>query len=111
PEVERDRILLELVRSHGAAVRGYPDQRAVARARPFRDLGFGSLTGVELRKQLGPATGLRLPATPVFDHPTPAAMARHLRGELLADPPAVLPGLAEPARLEPALAPLPDHHA
>nr|WP_198676960.1 type I polyketide synthase [Streptomyces atratus] len=83
-EDERRRILLEVVRSHVATLLGHPTPEAVEADRAFQDLGFDSLAAVELRRRLGSATGLTLPASLVFDHPDSRAVATHLT-ELLGD--------------------------
>ncbi|MFI5908337.1 type I polyketide synthase [Dactylosporangium sp. NPDC051541] len=82
---ERQRAVRELVRAEAAVVLGYPGPAAVEPARGFLDLGFDSLTALELRNRLSTATGLRLPATLLFDYPSPDAMAAHLLGQLAPD--------------------------
>ena len=79
PAAEQDRLLLELVRGEAALVLGHTGVDAVDARRTFKDLGFNSLSAVELRDRLTVATGLVLPDTLVFDYPLPAALAQYIR--------------------------------
>ncbi|MEU5209037.1 type I polyketide synthase, partial [Streptomyces sp. NPDC020742] len=82
PSAERHTALLELVRSQAALVLGHSGAGTIEPTRDFRGLGVDSLTAVELRNHLNAVTGLNLPSTLVFDHPSPLAVARHLEGAL-----------------------------
>ncbi|MEU9474047.1 KR domain-containing protein, partial [Streptomyces avermitilis] len=74
--------LLTLVRSHIATVLGHATPDTIPPDRAFRDLGFDSLTAVELRNRLAHTTGLRLPTTLAFDHPNPTTLTHHLHTQL-----------------------------
>ncbi|MFD3701477.1 beta-ketoacyl reductase, partial [Streptomyces sp. NPDC058646] len=103
-EEERGQALVDLVRTHVAGVLGHSDHSAVDTDRAFQELGFDSLTAVELRNQLGIATGLRLPTTLVFDYPNPVALAAHLREQLtVVDVSAAAPVLGDLDRLKSAI--------
>ncbi|MFJ6186488.1 type I polyketide synthase, partial [Streptomyces sp. NPDC092295] len=81
-ESEREQLLLSLVQSEVAAVLARTDPEGISPERAFQELGFDSLTAVELRNRLGAATGLALPPSLVFDHPTPAALTALLTERL-----------------------------
>ncbi|RBM16059.1 type I polyketide synthase, partial [Streptomyces sp. PT12] len=100
---DRDRELVSLVRAQAAVALGHTDSEAVSGNRPFKDLGVDSLIAVNLRNNISRVTGLPLPATLVFDHPTPAELAKFLGEKLFGD--ATQPAPAAPRA---ALAPVVD---
>ncbi|MFJ6486797.1 SDR family NAD(P)-dependent oxidoreductase, partial [Streptomyces sp. NPDC091682] len=82
---EQLRLLQSLICAHVAAVLGHSSAALVDPARSFQEVGFDSLTAIELRNRLNKATGQRLPATLIFDYPSPVALSKHLLEELLPD--------------------------
>nr|AXL05737.1 AMP-dependent synthetase [uncultured bacterium] len=82
---EQNRILLRLVRGHASTVLGHSGAEGIGPRQAFQEVGFDSLAAVNLRNSLHAATGLRLPATLIFDYPTPEALVGYLRTELLRD--------------------------
>ncbi|MFJ5818521.1 type I polyketide synthase, partial [Streptomyces sp. NPDC093108] len=82
---EREEYVADLVRREVAGVLGHATPDAVQATQPFTELGFDSLTAVELRNRLAAVTGLRLPATLIFDHPTSAALADRILNDLVGD--------------------------
>ncbi|MFI8932324.1 type I polyketide synthase [Streptomyces sp. NPDC053474] len=82
PQAEQEALLLSVVQGEAGGVLGFSGPELTQGTRGFSDIGFDSLTAVELRNRLSAATGVKLPATLIFDYPTPVALARHLREEL-----------------------------
>ncbi|WP_307826936.1 SDR family NAD(P)-dependent oxidoreductase [Streptomyces pactum] len=103
---QRRRVLLDLVRTHGAAVLGQTEPPRIDPEKGFLDLGFDSLADLELRDRLQEITGLELAATLIFDHPTALALADHLCEQYAVDDTVRLgPALEELDRLETFLTP------
>jgi polyketide synthase 12 len=82
PPAEQDEAVRQVVLTQAALVLGLAGPEAADTGRSFRDLGFDSLTAVELRNRLSNVTGLRLAATVVFDYPAPEGLATYLRAEI-----------------------------
>ena len=85
PERERDGLVLTSVQTHVAAVIGHAGPKAIEPERNFTELGLDSLASLELRNRLGELTGLRLPATLIFDYPNALSLAKYVLAELMPD--------------------------
>ncbi|HTI27939.1 MAG TPA: type I polyketide synthase, partial [Kutzneria sp.] len=83
PVEERLAAVLDVIRREAAAVLGHAGPEAIEPEKAFNELGFDSLSSVEFRNALSEEAGIRLPATMVFDYPTPVALAHYLLGEVL----------------------------
>ncbi|XCX49649.1 SDR family NAD(P)-dependent oxidoreductase [Streptomyces phytohabitans] len=83
PEAEQTKAIMDFVRGHVATVLGYSSPEAITPDSSFKELGFDSLSSVELRNTLNKASGMRLPSTLLFDYPTPASLTAHIRTELV----------------------------
>jgi len=103
PEDEQHVVLLDLVRSHIATVLGNTSPEAIDPDKAFQELGFDSLTAVEMRNRLKAATGLALSPTLIFDYPNSTALAGYFRRELVGasteSAPLAVPGEAEIQRV------------
>ncbi|BBX96742.1 polyketide synthase [Mycobacterium lacus] len=91
PEAEQHAVLLDLVRSHIATVLGNTTPEAIDPDKAFQELGFDSLTAVEMRNRLKAATGLALSPTLIFDYPTPNGLAKYIRAEIAGVPQEIKP--------------------
>jgi acyl carrier protein len=87
PEPERARVVLEFVRGEVASVLGHEDPEAIDVHRAFNELGFDSLTAIELRNRLSGACGVQLPATLAFDYPSSAALSEFLLSQVSSEIP------------------------
>jgi mycoketide-CoA synthase len=107
PDDEQQAVLLDLVRSHIATVLGSSAPEAIDPDKAFQELGFDSLTAVEMRNRLKAATGLALSPTLIFDYPNSAALAGYFRQELVGasteSTPKAAPGEAEIQRVVAAI--------
>jgi acyl transferase domain-containing protein/acyl carrier protein len=101
---EREAVVLELVRRETAGILGHSSALAIEPRRAFKEIGFDSLAAVELRNRLDALSGLRLPATLIFDFPSPAALAEHLLGILLGNSQAVIQAPSRSSRTEEPIA-------
>ncbi len=107
PPAEREQAIRDLVAGQAAQVLDMGHHTAIDLTRSFRDLGFDSLTAVEFRNRLNAATGLRLPATIVFDYPTPAELGTYITQELAGpqgEETSILPAFSGLEKLESSLA-------